>query len=598
MTKRATGIVEQVLQTAGEAGLSDRELLRRFADTNDQSAFAALVRRHTGMVLGVCRRALSNPQDAEDACQATFLVLAQKAKSSRWQPSVANWLYTTARKVAHNARVAAQRRAKREGRAAVPEAVEPVDTMTARELLAALDEELDKLPPRYREPLVLCYLEGLTRDEAARRLGVPAATLKAQLERGRKRLAESLTRRGCVLGAGLLALAATSPAGASPPRLVEAVLAAVAGSPPITVALLAKGVAVNGLVNNSLLVLVLVAGMATLGIGMGSMAVTAGGPQAAQAAAKPEMLTPQQTTKSPATTAATPPAADAKDSIAYAGRVLASDGRPIPGAKLHMTLAWGYPHHPSPSPEYATTGPDGRFKFTVPKAEFGDYTTVVAAAAANHGIGWVKVPAEGKRDDLTLRLVDDDGPITGQIVDLEGKPVPNATLTVMQINAAPGKTSVRGSKQPRAKRVERRYRTAVPLAVHHCCASPGHNGCRGPHPPDRHRTQPPGRAQLDGPTIASQYLQILTRPGDAITVTEREGHPEDGDPRTVTTYYGANFKHATAPTKPIVGVVRDKDTKKPLAGITIQSYARAIGPGRFRAWTSSGPRPTPKDATG
>src|SRR5439155_19323261 len=128
----------QVLRAAGEAAVSDRELLRRFADANDQAAFAALVRRHTGLVLGVCRRMLSNPQDAEDACQATFLVLAQKANSNRWQPSVANWLYTTARRVARNARVAARRRARREGRAAVPEAVEPIDEMTGRELLAAL----------------------------------------------------------------------------------------------------------------------------------------------------------------------------------------------------------------------------------------------------------------------------------------------------------------------------------------------------------------------------------------------------------------------------------------------------------------------------
>src|SRR5262249_49158708 len=146
-------------------------------------------------------------QDAEDACQATFLVLAQKAKGNRWQPSVANWLFTTARKVAHNARVAARRRARREAQAAVPEAVQPVDRMTGAELLAARDEELDRLPPRYREPLVLCYLEGLTRDEAAARLGVPAATLKTRLERGRKRLGDALTRRDCTLGAGLLALA-------------------------------------------------------------------------------------------------------------------------------------------------------------------------------------------------------------------------------------------------------------------------------------------------------------------------------------------------------------------------------------------------------
>src|SRR5437879_5139992 len=158
------------------------------------------------MVFGVCRRALPTVQDAEDACQATFLVLAGKTGSGRWQASVANWLYATARKVAHNARVAAGRRAKREAAAAVSGSVEPVDRMTGRELLAALDEELGRLPDLYREPLVLCYLEGLTLEEAAARLGVPTATLKTRVARARKQLHEALTKAGCGLGAGILAL--------------------------------------------------------------------------------------------------------------------------------------------------------------------------------------------------------------------------------------------------------------------------------------------------------------------------------------------------------------------------------------------------------
>src|SRR5262245_1611401 len=162
---------------------SDRDLLQRFVDHCDQYAFAALVQRYTGLVFGVCRRALAQRQDAEDSFQATFLILARKAKSVRWQPSIANWLYSTARRVSRKARVVAQRRAKREGRVAVPEAVQPIDRMTANEFLKILDEEMDKLPPRYREPLILCCLQGLTRDEAAVRLGVPAGTLKIRLAR-------------------------------------------------------------------------------------------------------------------------------------------------------------------------------------------------------------------------------------------------------------------------------------------------------------------------------------------------------------------------------------------------------------------------------
>ena len=183
-----------------------------------------------------------NAQDAEDACQAVFLVLARKAKSARWQPSIANWLYATARKTAANARAAALRRARREGQALVPEAVQPLDQMTSRELLTALDQELDRLPSRYREPLVLCYLEGLTRDEAARRLEIPAGTVKIQLERGRKRLGDALTRRGCGLGVGLLTLAATSVAEASPLRLTPTVVKAGLGAPSAHVLALTEGV--------------------------------------------------------------------------------------------------------------------------------------------------------------------------------------------------------------------------------------------------------------------------------------------------------------------------------------------------------------------
>ena len=279
------GILRAVLSAADAMGLTDRELLAQFNEGN-QAAFAAIVKRHTGMVLGVCRRVVPTVQDAEDACQATFLVLARKAKTGKWQSSVANWLYTTARRIASTANRAAAQRIKREMRTAAPAPDCVLDQMTVREAFAVLDDELDKLPPIYREPLVLCYLQGLTRDEAAARLAIPAATLKGQLDRGRKRLANALTKRGIDIGAALMAVAVTRSAGASP-QLIQSILSAVGGAPSASVAALAQGVGVNGvMLKAELLALAAVIATAT-GFGLSSLLIAAG-------TQKPAIERPQQ----------------------------------------------------------------------------------------------------------------------------------------------------------------------------------------------------------------------------------------------------------------------------------------------------------------
>jgi RNA polymerase sigma factor (sigma-70 family) len=275
MATRVAAVLAHVLRKAkAPAALSDGELLGRYAEAGDQAAFAAVVDRHAAMVLGVCRRLLSSRADAEDACQAVFLILCRKARSLPLRASVANWLYSTARKVARNARLSSSRRARRERAAAVPEAVAPADQLTAQELVATLDEELDRLPPRYREPLVLCYLEGLARDEAAARLGVPQATLKSQLERGRKKLAVALAARGCALGVLLLAsAAAASSAEAASPRLIESVVAAAGGAPSLAVAALAREVAVRTWTMKLRLAAAVLAGLVVIGAGL-SLALT------------------------------------------------------------------------------------------------------------------------------------------------------------------------------------------------------------------------------------------------------------------------------------------------------------------------------------
>ena len=170
--------------------LSDGQLLEWFIQQRAQAAFTALVRRHGPMVMSVCRRVLRNSHDAEDAFQATFLVLAEKASRLRQPELLANWLYGVAYRTALHARQRAARRSEREREAASPSSTSSDSEIEDREMRRVLDEELQALPEKYRAPLVLCYLEGMTNEEAARMLGWPSGSMSHRLARGRKLLGQ------------------------------------------------------------------------------------------------------------------------------------------------------------------------------------------------------------------------------------------------------------------------------------------------------------------------------------------------------------------------------------------------------------------------
>jgi RNA polymerase sigma factor (sigma-70 family) len=207
--------------------LSDRALLERFVRQRDEAAFAALVGRHGPMVFAAGRRLLHDAQGAEDVFQATFLVLARKAGSVRWQESIGNWLYGVAHRLAR-AKARADRRHFRQSRTTPRQVADPLAELSVREAQAILDEELARLPEKYRAPLVLCCLEGRTRDEAARQLGWARAAVKARLEQARERLRSRLVRRGLTVPAALAAtlLAEGSVPAAAPAVLVEATVRA------------------------------------------------------------------------------------------------------------------------------------------------------------------------------------------------------------------------------------------------------------------------------------------------------------------------------------------------------------------------------------
>jgi RNA polymerase sigma factor (sigma-70 family) len=291
------------------AGLTDGQLLERFATRRDEAgelAFATLLDRHGPMVLGVCGGLLGDPNDAEDALQATFLVLARKARSLWVRDTIGPWLHGVARRVATRA-LSDRARRRRHERAAASRAATAIDPAEPDEVGPVLHDEIGRLPEPYRVPVVLCYLEGLTHDQAASRLGWPVGTVRSRLARGRDRLRCRLDQRGiapavaldsaCRAGAAIrpsLAVATTRAAG----RIATGVTAAGTG-PAVTS--LTKGVLRMMMLKTMLKAAAAVAATGLLATGAAALAYqtsqpgqvttsapATGAPRAAQPAAPPK----------------------------------------------------------------------------------------------------------------------------------------------------------------------------------------------------------------------------------------------------------------------------------------------------------------------
>jgi RNA polymerase sigma factor (sigma-70 family) len=205
------------------AGLTDGELLEDYLGGRDDAALAALVRRHAPMVWGVCRRVLGNHHDAEDAFQATFLVLVRRAASIAYKELFANWLYGVAHQTALKARGTIAKRKVRERQVTQMPQPATVARDLWDDLQPLLDQELSRLPDRYRAVIVLRDLEGKTRKEAARQLGLPEGTVASRLARARVMLAKRLARYGLAVSGGALAmvLAQTATLAAVPTSVVS-----------------------------------------------------------------------------------------------------------------------------------------------------------------------------------------------------------------------------------------------------------------------------------------------------------------------------------------------------------------------------------------
>ena len=280
LQNRLSDCIRQVVSTLQLRTETDQELLQRFVGQRDEAAFAVVVRRHGPMVLRVALRTLQNEHDAEDVFQATFLVLSQKAHTIRRQESLGSWLYGVAYRLALKTKAMAGERRNRERRVSATPMPTPLAQITVQEAQAILDEELSRLPKKFREPVVLCCLEGLARDEAAKQIGCPASVLKSRLEQARERLRQRLIARGLTLPCGLGAFLLLEGAAAAtvPPALIgsitKAAITVAAGKAASTVVTAKVAALTEGVLRTMFLTKIkiatvaLVVGMMALGGGM------------------------------------------------------------------------------------------------------------------------------------------------------------------------------------------------------------------------------------------------------------------------------------------------------------------------------------------
>ncbi len=539
--------IRNLAQRDDHANVSDPDLLARFTSANDETAFAALVRRHGGMVLGVCRRVLGNHADADDAFQATFLALAKKAHAIARQQSLPGWLYQVAYRVALKARSRAAARQKHERNAGGRGFADPLAEITGRELVGVLDEELQGLAERHRAPLVLCYLEGNTCDEAARRLGCSPSTLKRRLDQGRRCLGRRLTRRGLSLPAVLLAAGAAHGAcGVTVPARLAAQAAETAlhtSRASGTAVALAEAVLKAGpgvrLWTGSLFAVLTAAAL------LAASALPTPEPGRARAA-QPAAAAPQAPTPKPA---APVRPSDTERRLTVSGSVLNADGKPLAGAAVAVI---GRARHSERGGDLLTegtrvfaqgrTGEDGRFRLSAAGISADRlHNLFLVARGPGHGVSLTPLNPDRPTAEVAVRLKP-ERVIRGRLVDLQGQPAAGATVSVRWIGQSPN---------------------GMPSGVNFYNGPPGLAVW-----PAAVKTDAQGRFTLHG--LSGEFTAGLSVAGEryapqAIYLDPRE--------------FATEVNRSLAPAQTIEGQVLQADTGKPIphALLTVYSSERELG---------------------
>jgi RNA polymerase sigma factor (sigma-70 family) len=561
----AVGHICALAVSDGAPELTDGQLLEQFVVGKDGTAFAALVRRHGQMVWGTCRNVLRHQQDCEDAFQATFLVLARQAASVRKAEALPGWLHGVAYRVAMKAKRSAARRRAHE-RQAQPQ-TRSVSESAWRDLQAALDEEVQGLPPRLRAPFVLCCLEGKGPEYAAGQLGWKVSTVYTRLSQARQELVRRLALRGVSLSAALCAatLSREAAGAALPAALAKVTVRAVlsdtagkvaSGAVSANVAALAQGVTQTMCKTKGkmAIVLFLMAGLLVAGAGVAGTRLPA----------TPEPARPAgPLSRTAAAGKAHAPKGETAEEVAVSGRALGPDGKPVAGAKIYFRRLWDGPGGVAASgPPQAITEGKGNFRFRIARKmyatenEEGNWLRgAVIGVGKGHGPGMVFVSRAEQLANVTVKLVK-DVPIEGRVLSLEGKAIAGARVRVREVftqakdveDLTPWVKALKSRKEADSRDRPGLGVGAAVLGL----TEPVVTGANG-----KFRLEGVGRERLvilrfEGPTIETSDAYAMTH------LTEKIG-----------AYHGAKFDYAAAPTRPIVGTVREKETGKAVAGVTI-----------------------------
>jgi RNA polymerase sigma factor (sigma-70 family) len=543
------------------ADAPDADLLKAFLGTRDSAAFAAIVRRHGPTVLNACRQVLRHEPDVEDAFQATFLVLLKSAHAIRDRQSLGSWLFGVAHRVAVNAR---GRRAKLEGRERtneeLPHPAGEAPDLSWREASALLHEELNRLPDSLRLPVLLCYLEGKSRDEAAAELGWSVGRVKGCLERGRVKLRDRLQRRGVALSAGLLAAVAVAPGSAAPPAWVDSVVSfAGSGTVRPAVSALARGV------------LPMFASARRWASALAAAVLIGAGTLIAASLSSDN---PPPKKEPPAAAARDAPKPQAEKLI-VTGKVTDAAGQPVGGAKLYVPVFLRTP--PTSEDDVGTkvvgeTAADGTYKVEIEKTEITRYLIV---GAGGHAIGWANLEQATGTHEAMIQLAR-DAPVEGRVIDTEGKPVAGAAVKVTSVLApAAGKLDqfLAGWKNEWQDALRlMNDRMYMPLESLHGAGKTDKDGRFALKGIGADRV---AQVEVTARGYGKATVYVVTRPGLDAGPINKAAHdkipPELRIPGQPPLLSGPKVEAVLEGSKVIEGTVTDAATGKPMAGVIVGS---------------------------